>query len=192
RDSTLVFLPANTAPGRVLQPPQRGFARTTNELYCGEPTVDSLLIGGPYQPAAAPNTPSRRKIFICRPATQASEDGCARRILSTLARRADRRPPADAEGPPPVRVYRARRPAGDFDLGIERGLRRILSSPSFLFRIEHDPLDSAQGKAFAINPIDLASRLSFFLWSSIPDDELLNMATAGTLSNSTVLDQQVR
>ena len=207
RDVSVSFLRQHIEPEGVLQPPQRGFARTTNELYFGEPTVDSLLIGGPYQPAVAPNTPSRRKIFVCRPATQASEEGCARRILATLARRAYRRPPTGAEVATLVEFYRGGRTDGDFDLGIERGLRRILSSPSFLFRIEHDPfdaapgksfdalgkpLDSVRGQAFALNPIDLASRLSFFLWSSIPDDELLNLATAGTLSNPTVLDQQVR
>src|SRR5262249_41043440 len=158
---------------------------------------DSLLVGGPYQPSAARDTPSRRRIFICRPTTAANEEGCARRILSTLARRAYRRTPTGAEITTLLDFYRAGRADGDFDLGIERGLRRILSSPSFLFRIEHESprsasgADAAQGKPFAVSPIDLASRLSFFLWSSIPDDELLNLAEAGTLANKAVIDQQV-
>jgi hypothetical protein len=197
RDVSVSFLRQHVEPEGVQQPPQRGFARTTNEQYFAEPAVDSLLIGGPYQPSVARDTPSRRKIFVCRPST--SEEPCARRILTTLARRAYRRPPTGAEVTTLVDFYRAGRADGDFDFGIERGLRRILSSPAFLFRIEHEPLtapgapfDSAQGKPFALSPIDLASRLSFFLWSSIPDDELLNLAAAGSLSNPAVLDQQVQ
>jgi hypothetical protein len=199
RDVSVSFLRQHIEPEGVLQPPQRGFARTTNELYFGEPAVDSLLIGGPYQAAAARDTPSRRKIFICRPTSRATEEPCARRILTTLARRAYRRPPTAAEVTTLVEFYRAGRADGpstslsasDFDFGIERGLRRMLSSTAFLFRVEHGPFDFAQGKPFALSPIDLASRLSFFLWSSIPDDELLNLATAGTLTNPAVLDQQV-
>src|SRR5262249_39812482 len=153
RDVSASFLRQHIEPEGVLQPPQRGFARTTNELYFGEPAVDSLLIGGPYQPSVARDTPSRRKIFICRPSTppqqrrgtprrassspRAAEEDCARRILTTLARRAYRRPPTGAEVATLVDFYRAGRADGDFDLGIERGLRRILSSPAFLFRIEH-------------------------------------------------------
>jgi len=189
RDVSVSFLRQHIEPEGVLQPPQRGFARTTNEQYFGEPAVDSLHISGPYQPSAARDTPSRRKIFVCRPASRAEEDGCARRILSTIARRAYRRPPTAAEVRTLVEFYRAGRADGDFDLGIERGLRRVLSSPAFLFRIEREPAASAP---FALSPIDLASRLSFFLWSSIPDEELLNLATAGTLSDPAVLDRQVQ
>jgi mono/diheme cytochrome c family protein len=200
RDVSVSFLRQHIEPEGVLQPPQRGFARTTNELYFGEPAVDSLLIGGPYQPSVARDTPSRRKIFIChsstRPSSRATEEDCARRILTTLAHRAYRRPPTTAEVTTLVDFYRAGRAddpstsvrTGDFDLGIERGLRRILSSPAFLFRVER----SASGSVYHVSDIDLASRLSFFLWSSIPDDELLNAAEAGTLSNPAVLDQQVR
>jgi uncharacterized protein DUF1592/uncharacterized protein DUF1588/uncharacterized protein DUF1585/uncharacterized protein DUF1595/uncharacterized protein DUF1587 len=202
RDVSVSFLRQHIEPEGVLQPPQRGFARTTNELYFGEPAVENVMIGGPYQPSAAPDTPSRRKIFICRPSTRPTsrpmEDDCARRILTTLARRAYRRPPTGAEVTTLLDFYRAGRADGDFDLGIERGLRRILSSPAFLFRVERSPFDSTQakpvqaGEAYRVADIDLASRLSFFLWSSIPDDELLNLATAGRLSSPAVLDQQVR
>ena len=192
RDVSVSFLREHIEPEGVFQPPQRGFARTTNELYFGDPAVDSLLIGGPYQPSVARGTPSRRKIFVCQPTSRAKEeDGCARRILTTLARHAYRRPPTGAEVATLVDFYRTGRANGDFDLGIERGLRRILSSPSFLFRIEREP-SVAPGTPFALSAFDLASRLSFFLWSSIPDDELLNLAAAGTLSNPAVLDQQVQ
>jgi hypothetical protein len=192
RDVSISFLRQHIEPEGVLQPPQRGFARTTNEVYFGEPAVDSLLIGGPYRPSVARDTPSRRKIFVCQPTSRAKEeDGCARRILTTLARHAYRRPPTGAEVATLVDFYRTGRADGDFDLGIERGLRRILSSPSFLFRIEREP-SAAPGAPFALSAFDLASRLSFFLWSSIPDDELLNLAAAGTLSTPAVLDQQVQ
>jgi Protein of unknown function (DUF1592)/Protein of unknown function (DUF1588)/Protein of unknown function (DUF1585)/Protein of unknown function (DUF1595) len=177
-------------PEGVLQPPQRGFARTTNEQYFGEPSVDSLLIGGPYEATVAHDTPSRRRIFICRPAARAGEEPCARRILSTVARRAYRRPPTEAELLTVLDFYRSGRADGDFDLGIERGLRRILSSPAFLFRIERPP--ATADTVFALNSIDLASRLSFFLWSSIPDDQLLDVATKGRLTDPVVLDQQVQ
>src|SRR6185369_2245671 len=133
RDVSVSFLRQRIEPEGVLQPPQRGFARTTNEQYFGEPAVDSLLIGGPYQPTVARDTPTRRQVFVCRPAssrrsspsTLASDEGCARRILTTLARRAYRRPPTAAEITTLVDFYRAGRADGDFDLGIERGLRRI-------------------------------------------------------------------
>jgi hypothetical protein len=177
----------------VLQPPQRGFARTTNELYYGAPSVDSVMIGGPYQTAGANDTPSRRKIFTCRPSSASEEEGCARRILSTLARRAYRRPATDAEVATLVDFYRAgRRDGGTFDLGIERGLRRILSAPSFLFRVEHEPAGIAPGTPYRLTQLDLVSRLSFFLWSSVPDDELLDAAARGTMSDPAVLEREVR
>jgi len=198
RDVSVSFVRQHVEPEGVLQPPQRGFARTTNELYFGEPAVDSVLIGGPYQASASRDTPSRRKIFVCRPSTRAAEEPCARRILSTLARRAYRRPVTAADVNTLIDFYRSGRADGDFDLGIERGVRRMLSAPAFLFRTEHEPLDSAQvtsggaAAAYAISPIDLASRLSFFLWSSIPDEELLDAAARGTLSTPAVLEHQVR
>ena len=190
RDVSVSFLRQHIEPEGVLQPPQRGFARTTNEQYFGEPSVDSLLIGGPYEATVAHDTPSRRRIFICRPAARAGEEPCARRILSTVARRAYRRSSTEAELRTVLDFYRSGRADGDFDLGIERGLRRILSSPAFLFRIERPP--ATADTVFALNSIDLASRLSFFLWSSIPDDQLLDVATKGRLTDPVVLDQQVQ
>jgi len=183
------FLRQHVEAEGVEQPPQRGFARTTNELYFSEPAVDSLLVGGPYDASPAHDSPSRRRIFLCHPTARAAEEPCARRILSTLARRAYRRPVTDADVRTLLTFYREGRKDGDFDLGIERGIRRLLSAPAFLFRVERKPASSET--TYRINDLDLASRLSFFLWSSIPDDELLDAAIGGTLSNAAVLERQV-
>jgi len=191
RDVSVSFLRQHVEPEGVFQPPQRGFARTTNEQYFGEPAVDSLVVGGPYDASKAHDSPSRRRIFACRPATRAAEEPCARRILSALAGRAYRRPATGAEVQTLLTFYRAGRKDGDFDLGIERGLRRLLSAPAFLFRVERESSAAVAGKPYPIGPIDLASRLSFFLWSSIPDDELLDAAIGGTLTTPAVLERQV-
>ncbi|PYS42453.1 MAG: hypothetical protein DMG14_03965 [Acidobacteria bacterium] len=177
----------------VLQPPQRGFARTTNELYHGYPAVDTVAIAGPFQTAGMTDeSPSRRKIFVCRPKDAASEEPCARKILSTLAMRAYRRSVTEQDVQTLIDFYKDGRAAAKFDAGIQRGLERILASPSFLFRIEHEPAKAAAGSVYRLNDVDLASRLSFFLWSSIPDDELLKTAIAGKLKQPEVLEQQVR
>jgi mono/diheme cytochrome c family protein len=186
------FVKRHWEPEGVLQPPQRGFARTTNEVYFGNPSIDSVAIAGPLAARASADSPARRKVFMCRPSTAATEEGCARRVLSTLARRAYRGSVSAADVDGLLAFYRAGRAEGGFDAGIQRGLRRILASPRFLFRIEREPFDSAQGKPYRVNDIDLASRLSFFLWSSIPDDELLAVAMKGTLSNRATLERQVR
>ena len=179
-------------PEGVAQPSQRGFARTTNELYHGYPAVDSITIAGPDQITARTNdSVSRRKIFICRP-NPASESACARQILSTLAKRAYRRPVTDAEVQTLLDFYKEGRANATFDAGIQRGVERILAAPSFLFRIEREPPNAAPGTVYRLSDLDLASRLSFFLWSSIPDDELLNTAIAGKLKQPGVLEQQVR
>jgi hypothetical protein len=180
-------------PEGVLQPPQRGFARTTNELYHGYPAVDTVAITGPIQKAGMTlDSPSRRKIFLCRPKDAASELSCARRILSALARRAYRRPLTEQEVQTLVDFYKDGRTNATFDAGIQRGLERILAAPSFLFRIEREPPNAAPGSVYRLSDLDLASRLSFFLWSSIPDDELLNTAIAGRLKQPAVLERQVR
>jgi mono/diheme cytochrome c family protein len=198
------FVKRHWEPEGVLQPPQRGFARTTNELYFGNPSVDSVAIAGPLAARASADSPSRRRVFICRPSLSrrssreppasegGSEDGCARRILSTLARRAYRGPVAAADVDELLAFYRTGRAEGGFDAGIQRGLRRILASPRFLFRIERGPSTAQADQPYRVTDIDLASRLSFFLWSSIPDDELLAAATKSTLSNRATLEQQVR
>ena len=180
-------------PEGVLQPQQRGFARTTNDLYHGNPAVASIAIAGPYQTVGiSDEAPSRRKIFVCRPNDSASEEPCAKRTLSTLAKRAYRRAVTEPEVQTLLDFYKAGRTGGNFDAGIQRGLERILASPSFLFRIEREPANAAAGSVYRLSDVDLASRLSFFIWSSIPDDELLNTAIAGKLRQPAVLDQQVR
>jgi mono/diheme cytochrome c family protein len=179
-------------PEGVLQPPQTGFGRTTNEYYHGNPAVELVSIGGPYRSSAPRDSPSRRKVFICRPKDAASEDPCAKKILSTLATRAYRRPVSDADLATLIGFYRAGRSEGDFDAGIQRGLERILAAPSFLFRIEREPAGVVAGSTYRVGDLDLASRLSFFLWSSIPDDELRAAATRGNLNDPVALEQQVQ
>jgi hypothetical protein len=180
-------------PEGILQPPQRGFARTTNELYYGDPAVDIVTIAGPYSAKQVTDTPSRKAIFTCRPATATSADeGCARTILSRLARRAYRRPVTEQDLETLLTFYRAGQADDGFETGIQRAVRRMLASPSFLFRVEREPANASAGTVYRLNDIDLASRLSFFLWSSIPDDELLNVAIEGTLSTPAGLEQQVK
>jgi len=192
REVGVSFVRKYWEPEGVLQPPQRGFARTTNELYYGEPAVDTVLIGGPYGGIGTTDTPSRRRVFVCHPTNAASEEPCAKRILSTLASRAYRRPVTDAEVLTLLGFFVAGRAEGGFDAGIQRGLRRILAAPSFLFRIEREPANSTSGTPYRISDVDLASRLSFFLWSSIPDEELLDAAVRGRFKDPAVLERQVR
>ena len=156
------------------------------------PFVRSVTITGPYNAVGSGDTPSRGRVFVCEPATPADEPGCARTILSTLARRAYRRPVTDDEVQVLVDFYDDGRAAGDFDNGIELALRRLLVSPEFLYRIEADPGGVAAGASYAVSDLDLASRLSFFLWSSIPDDALLDLAAAGRLSEPAEIERQVR
>ncbi|PYU22050.1 MAG: hypothetical protein DMG30_15840 [Acidobacteria bacterium] len=156
------------------------------------PAVSQVSIGGPYNPKGLGETPSRRKIFVCRPATSADEPPCASKILSRLARSAYRRPVTEGDIQPLLNLYKVGRKDGGFETGIEMALERILVSPEFLFRIEHDPANVAPGTAYRISNLELASRLSFFLWSSIPDNQLLNLAAGGKLKEPAVLEQQVR
>jgi mono/diheme cytochrome c family protein len=154
--------------------------------------ISSLLIGGPYNAKAPKDSPSRSRLFVCRPANNAEETACARKILSTLARRAYRRAATDEDVQVLLGFYKSGRAVGNFDAGIRAALERVLVSPDFLFRIEADPATIAPNAVYRISDVELASRLSFFLWSSIPDDELLNLAIGGKLRDASVLDQQVR
>ena len=142
------------------QPPQRG----------GPPDIGTVTVAGPFQPRGRGETASRSRIFVCRPANPAEEEPCARNILSTLTRRAFRRPVVEADLRPLMSFYKEGRAEGDFDKGIQNALQAVLVSPDFLFRIERDPRGAAPGSVYRLNDYDLASRLSFFLWSSIPDD----------------------
>ena len=157
-----------------------------------EVAVARVTISGPYNPKGAGDTPSRRRIFVCRPASAAEEEPCAQKILLSLERRAYRRPVTAADAQSLLAFYRAGRAEGGFELGIERALQRLLVSPQFLFRIERDPPDAVPGTIHPVSDLELASRLSFFLWSSIPDDELLNLASQGKLRQPGVIEQQVR
>ena len=157
-----------------------------------QPAVYEVSITGPYDVAGPGETPSRERVFTCRPVSADDDDACAARILRTLMRRAYRRPVTEADLQGPFGLYRAARAAGGFEAGVEMALAAVLVSPEFLFRIERDPDGVAAGAAYRLDDLALASRLSFFLWSSIPDDELLGVAERGELSEPAVLDQQVR
>jgi cytochrome c553 len=158
----------------------------------GAPQLDSITIAGPYETSGRGRTPSREKIFVCYPEAAAGEEPCAREILSSLARRAYRRAATNADVRPLLGFYRRARREGDFDSGIEAALRAMLVSPSFLFRVERDPDGAARGSVHRIGGPELASRLSFFLWSSMPDDELLGLAEEGKLHDAAVFEQQAR
>jgi hypothetical protein len=156
-------------------------------------TLEKITIGGPFKASGAGDTPARKKIFICRPPAGADELPCARRILSSLARKAYRSPATDAQMETLLEFFQKGRNEGkDFDTGIEYALTRILASPDFLFRIEADPANVKVETPYKLSDLELASRLSFFLWSSLPDEELLNIAAQGRLKNPAVFEQQVR
>jgi cytochrome c551/c552 len=156
--------------------------------------VSNVSITGPFNPAGSGDTASRRRIFVCHPANAAEEAPCARRILSTVARRAFRQPVNDADVTMETLAgfYESGRKLGGFDKGVEYALARILVDPRFLYRFEKEPADVPSGGAYRISNLELASRLSFFLWSSIPDDELLDAAVRGKLSDPKELEKQVR
>src|SRR5262249_49441119 len=156
------------------------------------PTLRTGNIQGPYNVTGISEPPSRKRLFTCWPKTAAQETPCAGEILSGVARRAFRRPVTAADIRRPMEFYNdARKEGGDFNAGIRAGLARILASPAFVFRAEEDPATLAPGAPHRISDLELASRLSFFLWSSIPDDELLNLAIAGRLREPKVLEAQV-
>ena len=160
-----------------------------------QPSIASLIISGPYGADGAGDTPSRRRIFVCQPRTGAGETDqatCARTILSTLVRRAYRRPVRDTDLDRLMPFYEQGRVEGGFERGIQRAIERVLVSPEFLFRVERDPAGVSAGDVYRVSDLELASRLSFFLWSSIPDDDLLAAATRGELGEPAVLDRQVR
>jgi hypothetical protein len=157
-----------------------------------QPAVYEISIVGPYNPAGASDTPSRQKVFVCEPASGKDQDACAKKILLSMMRRAYRRPVTDADLQKPFELYREASAADGFDAGIELGLSAVLTSPEFLFRIERDPGGAgAAGGVYRISNLELATRLSFFLWSSIPDDELLDAAVRGDLDKPAGLERQV-
>ena len=203
--------------------------RDSQEVHMigGLPRLKTVGVEGPYNVTGVSTTPSRERLFVCRPASakglgaagpaavseesapasakasagsrrrspeiEVNEDGCADKILTNLARRAYRRPVTAADVEPVIAFYQqSRQSGGSFDAGIRAGVGRILASPSFLYRIERDPAGLRAGAAHAVSDVELASRLSFFLWSSIPDEKLLNLATSGRLREPGMLEAQVR
>lgn len=156
------------------------------------PHLMSFGIMGPYNPTGVSETPSRRKIFTCRPANAREEEPCAKKIISVLARQAFRRPVTEEHFEELMGAYQEGRNSGDFDTGIRIALQFILANPEFVFRFEYPPAKTAPGTNFRITDLELASRLAFFLWSTGPDDELINVASQGKLKDPAVLGQQVR
>jgi hypothetical protein len=156
------------------------------------PQVSSVTVSGPYNGSRPQDTPSREKILICKPSRASDELPCARKILTTLARQAYRRPITDSDTESLMNLYQAGRNAGDFEDGIERGLEFVLAHPEFVFRTEDGPSNVKPGEAYRISDLELASRLAFFFWSSGPDDELIRLAAQGKLRDSGVLEQQTR
>ncbi|MEQ1870365.1 MAG: DUF1592 domain-containing protein, partial [Vicinamibacterales bacterium] len=195
---TASFVGKSWELGGILQPPLREYGASVTEITDTSskpegPGVESLTIDGPYNPTGPGDTPTRARVFVCRPAAAAGEPACAKRILSTLARRAFRRPVTDKDLVPLLAFYEQGRAARGFEGGIESALERILVDPEFLFRIESEAAGGvAKSGMRPVSDLALASRLSFFLWSSIPDDELLSVAANGQLSNPVVLEKQTR
>jgi hypothetical protein len=190
----VTFIATNFAPDNSLNEP---FERTTIETggiagYVFFPHIGLVRIEGPYDAKGASDTASRRKIFVCRPTSERDEEACARKIVSNLATRGFRRPATVTDVGTLMEFYLSGRSKGTFDEGIEKALRRLLADPQFIYRRETVPANVAPGKSYRVTDLALASRLSFFLWSSIPDDELITLATQGKLRNPAVLEQQVR
>ncbi|HZN09397.1 MAG TPA: DUF1592 domain-containing protein [Pyrinomonadaceae bacterium] len=156
------------------------------------PHLRELSITGPTNISGISDTPSRRKIFTCRPARGANETLCAKTIISTLARKAYRRPVTNTDIEELLAFYKTGRSEGSFDAGIRTAIQAILSSPEFVFRFERTPANVAAGTNYRITDLELASRLSYFLWSSAPDDRLITLASQGRLKNAAVLEREVR
>jgi hypothetical protein len=193
RDVTVAFIRKSAAvPDETARLPfLRPYAGAGGDTRY-QPYLSSVTITGPIDGETAADTPSRRKLFACHPSNAGDQLPCARTILTSLARRAYRRPVVEADLQPLLAFFEEGRKTGGFEAGIEMALRRILVSPQFLFRIERDPSNVAPRTVYRLPDLELASRLSFFLWSSIPDDELLDRAAMGQLSSPGSLEGQVR
>jgi len=190
RTVVVTFLRRNAAPSdEPLQP----FTRDHDlQNMNGIPLIDRMQITGPFNPTGSGDTPSRHRIFSCHPANSAAELPCARQILTSLARRAYRRPVTGADLETLLSFYQSARNKKNFEAGIQNALRLILTDPKFLFRTETDSPNAAPGSIHPISDVELASRLSFFLWSTIPDDQLITVASQGKLRDPAVLEQQVK
>jgi len=201
-----VKVPLTAGPHRIgvafLQKPQalntrrlQSYVRSSSDTidFSGFPHIDEVILTGPFNPTGPGDTPSRRRILTCQPKTAAQEAPCARRILTTLARRAYRGHVEAGDVRTLEDFYRrGREDGGTFETGLDLALRRLLASPKFLVRVERDPAAGVPGSSYTLSDLELASRLSFFLWSSIPDDELLGLAETGQLRRPAALARQVR
>ncbi len=191
----VTFLATNDVPATELNKPFQRTMNTPGSIpgFLFYPHVGQVWIEGPYNAKGATDTASRRKIFVCRPASPREEGACADRIISTLVKHAFRRPATPADVESLTKFYLAgRTEGGNFEQGIEAALQRLLADPEFVYRGEREPAGVAAGKSYRVNDLALASRLSFFLWSSIPDDELIDLAAQGRLKDPAVLEKQVR
>ena len=196
RGATRLRVPAgpHTIAAALVVGTRTGGADGVFHIESRTPGVTQVAIAGPFNATGPGDTPSRRRLLVCTPAAAADEEACARRIFSQLATRAYRRPvpEAGADIDTLLEFYREGRQAGTFESGIQRAVARVLVDPQFLFRFEREPAEVAPGAAFRLSDLELASRLSFFLWSSIPDDELLDVARRGGLKDPATLERQVR
>jgi len=194
RTVTITFLATTQVPIDDLNKhPLRSVVDTTPLAgFTFSPQVSRMTIMGPYNGKASKDIASRKKIFVCTPANQADESACAQKILTALSRNAFRRPADTEDMETLMSFYQEGRTKGSFDQGIELALRRILTDPEFIYRTEVEPTAAKAGQAYKIRDLELASRLSFFLWSTPPDDELVRLATQGRLSNPQVLEQQTK
>jgi hypothetical protein len=190
-DLAVTFVKKAAEPEGMLRP---AYAITSYEYaadIAGPAGIRTVELLGPYDVKGSGNSPSRQRLFVCRPSNTRSEAACAQQILSTFTRRAYRRPVSEIDLRPLIDAFKQRRRKGAFDAGIAAAVRLVLVSPDFLFRIEEDPNTAKPGVPYRISDVELASRLSFFLWSSIPDDQLLDAAVKGQLSKPDVLTKQV-
>ena len=192
----VTFLATNYSPNTADL--NRHFLRSTIETggiagYTFYPHVGYIRIDGPFSPKGAPDSPSRHRIMTCTPANASQETTCAKQVVSTLGRRAFRRPVTESDIESLMGFYqRGRNEGGDFNHGVEMAIQAILMDPDFIFRKELEPDGVKAGQKYRITDVELANRLSFFLWSSIPDDTLLTLATQHKLSNPLILEQQVK
>jgi hypothetical protein len=188
---TVAFVQRSFGPAQdLMEPIERSTFDPSDPK--GLPHVLSVAISGPFNPSGSGDTPSRRKVFVCHPVNATDELPCAKKIISTLAREAYRRPASDTDLETLLSFYQTARNKDGFEAGIEMALRRILSDPQFVYRFERDPASVSPDTAYRVSDLELASRLSFFLWSSIPDDELLDVAAHGKLHDHAMLEHQVR
>jgi mono/diheme cytochrome c family protein len=191
----VTFIATNDVPASELNRPFQRTMNTPGSIpgFLFYPHVGQVWIEGPYGAKGASDTASRKKIFVCHPATAKDEATCARTIVSTLAKHAYRRPPTTADLNLLMEFYQSgRSEGGSFDDGIEAAVQRVLADPKFVYRDEAEPAALAAGKSYRISDLELASRLSFFLWSSVPDDQLIDLAAQGKLKDPAVLEQQVK